>query len=36
MMVLDLQPWSVVNDPKFLRHRALVGPNHEIAGKKYY
>ena len=36
MIILDLQPWSVVNDPGFLRHHALIAPNYEIASEKYY
>ena len=36
MMVLDLQPWFVVNVAGFLRHHALVAPNYKIASKKYY
>ncbi|XP_047135522.1 zinc finger BED domain-containing protein 4-like [Hydra vulgaris] len=36
MMILDLQPWSIVNDAGFLRHHALIAPNYEIASEKYY
>jgi hypothetical protein len=36
MILLDIQPWSVVNDPGFLRHQALIAPNYEIASEKYY
>ena len=36
MIILDLQPWSIVNDPGFLRHHAPIAPNYEIASEKYY
>jgi len=36
MILLDIQPWSVVNDPGFLRHHALIAPNYEIGNEKYY
>jgi hypothetical protein len=36
MIILDLQPWCVVNDPGFLRHSARFTPNFEIASEKYY
>jgi hypothetical protein len=36
MILLDIQPWSVVNDPGFLRHHALIAPNYEIGSEKYY
>ena len=36
MLVLDLQPWSAVNDAGFLRHHAVIAPNYEIASEKYY
>jgi hypothetical protein len=36
MLVLDLQPWSTVNEAGFLRHHAVITPNYEIASEKYY
>jgi len=36
MIILDMQPWSVVNDAGFLRHHAMIAPNFEISSDKYY
>ena len=36
MMVLDLDPFRIVNKPGFLRHQALCVPNFEVASDKYY
>ena len=36
MLVLDLLPWSTFNNPGFLRHRARMVPNFELASEKYY
>ena len=36
MIVLDLMPWSTVNNPGFLRNQNLSTPNFELASDKYY
>ena len=30
MIILDLQPWSIVNNPGFLRHHAVFTPHFDI------
>ena len=36
MIILDLQPWSIVNNPGFLRHHAVFTPHFDIGSEKYY
>ena len=36
MMVLDLEPFRMVNKPGFLRHQALCVPNFIVKSDKYY
>ena len=36
MIVLGLQPWSIVSDPGLLRHHAVFTPNFDIGREKYY
>ena len=36
MIILDLQPWSIVNNRGFLRHHAVYTPHFDIGSEKYY
>jgi hypothetical protein len=36
MVVLDLQPWSIVNDPGFLYFSSQMDPNYKVASDKFY
>ena len=36
MIILDLQPWSIVNNPGFLRHHAVFKPHFDIRSEKYH
>ena len=36
MLVLDLQPWSIVNDPGFLFYSSQMDPNYKVASNKFY
>ena len=36
IIILDLQPFSVVNKPGFLRHNGIMERRFELAGDKYY
>ena len=35
-MILDNQPFSIVNNRGFLRHHQMIAPNFELASDKYY
>ena len=35
-LVLDLVPFSEVNNPGFLRYQAVIAPNFEVGSDKYY
>ena len=36
MVVLDLQPWSIVNDPGFLYYSSQMDPHYKVASDKFY
>ena len=36
MVVLDLQPWSIVNDPGFLFYSNQMDPHYKVASDKFY
>ena len=36
MVVLDLQPWSIVNDPGFLYYSNQMDPHYKVASDKFY
>ena len=35
-IIMDLQPFSIVNDPGFIRHHAIMEKRFELASDKYY
>jgi hypothetical protein len=35
LIVTDLQPWSIVSNPGFIRYHAILAPNYELASDKY-
>ena len=36
MVVMDLQPWSIVNDPGFLYFSSQMDPHYKVASDKFY
>ena len=36
IIILDLQPFAIVNKPGFLRHMAITDKRFELASDKYY
>ena len=36
MVILDLQPWSIVNDPGFLYYSNTLDPHYKVASDKFY
>ena len=36
MVVLDLQPWSIVNDPGFLFYSGQMDPHYKVSSDKFY
>ena len=36
MVILDLQPWSIVNDPGFLIYSSQMDPHYKVASDKFY
>ena len=36
MVILDLQPWSMVNDPGFLYYSTQMDPHYQVASDKFY
>ena len=36
MVILDLQPWSIVNDPGFLFFSNQMDPHYKLASDKFY
>ena len=36
MVIMDLQPWSMVNDPGFLYFSSQMDPHYKVASDKFY
>ena len=36
MVILDLQPWIIVNDPGFIYYSNMLDPNYKVASDKFY
>ena len=36
MVIMDLQPWSFVNDPGFLYYSSIMDPHYRVASTKFY
>jgi hypothetical protein len=36
MVILDLQPWNIVNDPGFLYYSNQLDPHYKVASGKFY
>ena len=36
MVILDLQPWNIVNDPGFIYYSNMLDPNYKVASDKFY
>ena len=36
MVILDLQPWNIVNDPGFLYYSNQLDPHYKVASDKFY